>query len=42
VTSRLRAVIDLYRPKLGKRRSALADALVSYWSAVVDVIQRQE
>lgn len=42
VTARVRAVIDLYRPKLGTRRSAMLDTLVAHWSATVDLIQRQE
>ena len=41
VTKRLKAVIDTYRPRLGKRRSKSLDAMVNLWDADVDLIQRQ-
>jgi hypothetical protein len=39
--NRIRAVINLHRPLLGERRSALLAELIDYWSRVVDVVQRQ-
>jgi hypothetical protein len=41
-TSRLRAVIETNRDRLGQRRSELLDALLNYQSAVNDLVQRQE
>lgn len=40
--ARVRAVIDQHRDALGARRAALLDALVVYWEATIDVVQRQE
>ena len=40
--SRLRAVIETNRDRLGERRSELLDALLNYQSAVNDLVQRQE
>jgi hypothetical protein len=40
--NRLRAVIEQHRAALGARRAALLDALIVYWEATIDAIQRQE
>lgn len=40
--SRLQAVIETNRERLGKRKSELLDALLDYQSAVTDLVQRQE
>jgi hypothetical protein len=40
--SRLQAVIETNRERLGKRKSELLDALLNYQSAVSDLVQRQE
>ncbi len=40
--SRLRAVIDMHRDRLGERKANVLSALVEYQSAVTDLVQRQE
>jgi hypothetical protein len=40
--NRIRAVIRQHGAGLGDRRTALLNAVVTYWSAVIDVVQRQE
>jgi hypothetical protein len=40
--SRLRAVIDNHRDRLGEARRELLDALVVYWGEANDLLQRQE
>ena len=39
---RVSAVLMLYRPSLGERRTALFDALFGLWRAAVELVQRQE
>ena len=40
--SRLKAIIDLKEKDLGDTKKALFDAIIAYWGAVNDLIQRQE
>ncbi len=40
--ARIRAVLDHHREKLGDAEHALLHALVAYWGAVNDLVQRQE
>lgn len=40
--ARLRAVVKLFRERLGETRHELLDALVHYWGEVNDLLQRQE
>jgi hypothetical protein len=39
--SRIRAVVNQHRPRLGTRVSDFLDALLTYWNAVSDLVQRQ-
>ncbi len=39
--NRLRAVIDTYKARIGERRAAVLDAMLTLWDADVDLIQRQ-
>lgn len=38
---RVSAVLRMHRPEIGEKRTKLLDALYSYWSATVDLVQRQ-
>lgn len=40
--NRLHSVIDARRPSVSSRHAGLLDALVGFWRAVNDIVQRQE
>lgn len=39
--NRLHAVIETYKDRIGKRRTAVLDAMLTLWDADIDLIQRQ-
>lgn len=39
--NRLRGVIEAYKARIGERRTAVLDAMLTLWNADVDLIQRQ-
>lgn len=40
--ARVRAVLDMYRPRLSETHVALLDAMLAYWGTASDLVQRQE
>lgn len=40
--SRLKAVLEVHRPKLGRTGKPFLEAIIAYWRTVSDLIQRQE
>ena len=40
--NRIQAVLDQQRPQLGRRVALFLDALIAYWRAVSNLVQRQE